>query len=64
MDDHKEDKEMVTYTEVIKKNKEKIQKIAEANTIRNQDGLPVISKNDPWRKETEWDDLYKEFTKE
>jgi len=43
--------------------KEKIQKIAEANTKRNLDGLPVTSKDDPWRKETEWDELYKELTK-
>jgi len=63
MTEKEQDNPMTTYTEIIKKNKEKIQKIAEENTKRNQDGLPVISKDDPWRKETEWDELYKELTK-
>jgi aspartyl aminopeptidase len=55
---------MTTYIEFIEKNKEKIRKIAEANTKKNQDGLTVISKDDPWRKETEWDKFYQDLKEE
>lgn len=61
--DKKEDNQMSTYTKVIKKNKEKLMDIANINTKKNQDGLTVISKDDPWREETEWDELYKDLTK-
>lgn len=32
-------------------------KVAEKNTKRNSDGLTVISKDDPWREESEWDEI-------
>ena len=46
---------------IIEKHKEAILKIARANTKKNENGLTVIEKDDPWRNETEWDELYKEL---
>ena len=31
---------------------------AEANTVRNKDGKVVLTKDDPWREEDEWDEIY------
>lgn len=50
---------MLTFTEFLDKNREKIIKVAESNTIKNSQGKPIISKNDTWRDEIEWDDLHK-----
>lgn len=61
MSGKKENDKMAVDTKFIEKNKEKIKKIAEANTKKNKDGLTVLDKNDPWREETEWDQLYKEL---
>lgn len=44
----------------IEENKEKIYKIAEDNTKRNKDGLTVLTKDDPWRDEDEWDKMFAE----
>jgi hypothetical protein len=43
---------MDSFNDFLEKNKDKIRKIAESNTKRNQNGVPVITKDDPWRKET------------
>lgn len=37
--------------DVVKRNRSKLHEIAEKNTVRNSDGLPVASKNDPWRED-------------
>jgi hypothetical protein len=55
------DKNMKDFKEFLKANKEKIRRMTEANSVRNKDGQIVISKDDPWRKETEWDSLCKGF---
>ncbi|CCF14196.1 hypothetical protein [Brevibacillus laterosporus] len=54
---------MAGFAAYVQKNKDKIRRATEMNTTRTKDGLVLISKNDTWRKETEWDDLYKEITK-
>lgn len=36
--------------------------LAEKNTRRNENGDAVIEQDDPWFKEDEWDDYYKELT--
>lgn len=61
METGKGEEPMSIDTEVIKKHKEAILKIAKANTKKNEDGLTVIEKDDPWRNETEWDELFKEI---
>jgi hypothetical protein len=46
---------MLTFAEFVNQNKDKIRIAAKGNT--------TISKNDPWRNETEWDEMYKDLTK-
>lgn len=48
----------------IKKNKEKVYKIAEQNTTRNSKGQVIISKDDPWFYEDEWEEHIKNLEKE
>lgn len=45
----------------IKQNKEKVYKIAEQNTTRNSKGQVIISKDDPWFNEDEWEEHFKEL---
>lgn len=46
------------YTKWLNENKEKIYEIARKNTVYNAEGHAVIEKDDEWRNEGEWDDLY------
>jgi hypothetical protein len=48
----------------INQNKDKIYKIAESNTKRNNKGLPTISRNDSWFYEDEWDEYFDELESE
>ncbi len=34
---------------IVNQHKEKLQKVAEKNTVRNENGKIVAAKNDPWR---------------
>ncbi|MED1910779.1 hypothetical protein [Brevibacillus laterosporus] len=54
---------MGDFTTYVQRNKDKIRRVTESNATRSKDGLVLTSKDDPWRKETEWDDLYREITK-
>lgn len=54
---------MQDFDSFLKKNWSKLYAIAEANTVYNQEGLAVITKNDPWRKETCWDEIYEKEIK-
>lgn len=48
-----------TFSKFLQKNRSKIRQIAEANTTKNKDGVTVLAKDDPWRTENEWDEIYK-----
>jgi hypothetical protein len=50
-----------SFTKLIKQNKEKAYRLAEQNTVHNSKGQAVISKDDPWVHEKEWDEYAKEF---
>ena len=52
---------MKTFDEFLKANREKIYARAEANTKRNAAGHTVISRDDSWFYEDEWDEYYKEL---
>jgi hypothetical protein len=52
-----------SFSDFMKKNKEKIYETGRNNTKLNQDGLPTISKEDPWFKEDEWDDHFERMDK-
>lgn len=43
---------------------EKVYEFAKNNTKYNNEGRAVISKDDEWLDETEWDDLYEQMKKE
>lgn len=43
---------------------EKAYRLAVQNTKYNSDGRAVIEKDDEWREETEWDDMFEQMIKE
>ena len=49
---------MSTLTQYLKKNKEHAYSFATANTKYDKQGRPVISKEDEWVDESEWNELY------
>lgn len=51
---------MKNFADFLKANKEKIYEHAERNTRRNKNGDAVISREESWFDEDEWDDYYKE----
>ena len=53
---------MKNFDDFVRANKSAIYAAAEANTKRNANGDAVISRDDPWFYEDEWDDYYKELT--
>ena len=45
-------------------NSEKSYKMASDNTKDTDDGKAVISENDEWRDEKEWDEVFEQMQKE
>jgi addiction module RelB/DinJ family antitoxin len=43
---------------------EKAYELARKSSIYNEDGDAVIAKDDEWRNETEWDEIYEQIKKE
>lgn len=54
-------KEDGSFEDFMSKNRELIRQITEVNTLKNDKEITVVSKDDPWRDESEWDDLYREL---
>lgn len=52
---------MKNFAEFVRNNKKAIYEFTEKNTPRNKNGDAVISKEDPWFYEDEWDEYYKEL---
>lgn len=52
---------MKNFSDFVKANKEKIYALAQKNTAYNSNGDAVISRNDSWFYEDEWDADYKEL---
>lgn len=50
------------FQDFLTKNANKIRQIAEKNTVRNKDGLVVITKDDSWRNE-DWTEDYNKSKK-
>ncbi|SPF32601.1 hypothetical protein SBF1_1120001 [Candidatus Desulfosporosinus infrequens] len=48
-------------SDFVSQHRDKIQELSNANWPKNSDGEYVITKDDPWRQEHEWDELYKEL---
>ena len=49
------------FNEFVRKNKVALFSFAEKNTEYNAEGRAVISRDDPWFDEDEWDAHYKEL---
>ena len=47
--------------ETAEKKRKLVEKIAEANTIKNGDGNIVIRNDDPWVCDDSWDALYEKL---
>lgn len=54
----KEDDSMSALAQYLGTNREQAYSFAAANTKYDKQGHPVISKEDEWVKESEWDDLF------
>ena len=54
---------MTTLSQYLEDNKQKVYDIASKNTQYNTCGRPVISKDDEWYDETEWDELFLDLSK-
>jgi hypothetical protein len=52
---------MKAFSEYMDKNRERAYAVAISNTKYNEQGRPIISKDDDWVNETEWDDLFNEL---
>lgn len=53
---------MKNFADFMARNKTALFEIARENTPRNNNGDAVISKEDSWFNEDEWDEYYKELT--
>lgn len=51
--------EKLSLSNFIKQNKSKIYEQARKNTLLNKEGKAIISKDDDWFYEKEWDEFYK-----
>ena len=54
---------MSNFDKFMEKHGDKLYAKAKKNTKYNAQGYAVISKNDEWIGETEWDELYNSITK-
>ena len=52
---------MKDFKQYLNLNRDKIYSIAAKNTTYNSSHKAVIRKDDDWRTETEWDDLYEKL---
>ena len=39
--------------DVVKRHRSKLHELAQKNTLRDENGLPLSAKNDPWRNDDE-----------
>ena len=55
---------MSDIKEYINSNRDRVNAVAKSNTSYNQDGKPIIPKDDEWNDEKEWDELFKTLSEE
>ena len=60
----REDDLMSALAQYLDTNRERAYSFATANTKYNEQGRPVVSKDDEWLNESEWDDLYEILRKQ
>ncbi|WP_366924716.1 hypothetical protein MFMK1_001710 [Metallumcola ferriviriculae] len=52
-----------SFTDFLAKNRAKIIRTTEANSAKTKKGIITLSKEDSWRNENEWDEIYKDSRK-
>ena len=57
-------KDEQTFKDFVEKHKKLLYDFAKSNTVKDESGLTVIPKDDPWRDEEEWDAMYKDLKNE
>lgn len=57
----REENEMSILEKNLSANLDKIKQLAKANTVKNKEGLTVVTKDDPIREETDWKDSIKKY---
>ena len=55
---------MSNIKEYIENNRDRVNEVAKSNTTYNQEGKPIIPKDDEWNDEKEWDELFKTLSEE
>lgn len=60
----REDDHMSALAQYLDTNRERAYSFATANTKYNEQGRPVVSKDDEWLNESEWDDLFETLRKQ
>ncbi len=61
MTDTREENEMSILEKNLLSNLQNIKQIAKANTVKNKEGLTVVSKDDPIREELDWETSVKKY---
>lgn len=60
----REDGLMSALAQYLDTNRERAYSFATANTKHDEQGRPVVSKDDEWLNESEWDDLFEVLKKQ
>ena len=60
----KEDDPMSALAQYLDNNRERAYSFATANTKYDEQGRPIVSKDDEWLNESEWDDLFELLKKQ
>jgi hypothetical protein len=63
MTNQEEDNPMGVTEKKLKLNLENIKRVATANTKKNNQGLTVITKDDPFREEADWNKPIQSYDK-
>jgi len=62
LNDKKEDTQMSILEQNLRNHLEKIKHIAKSNTVKNEKGQTVLTKDDPYREEQDWESSIKKST--
>jgi hypothetical protein len=59
LNDKREEFEMSILEKNLQSHLKKIKNIAKSNTVKNEKGQTVLTKDDPYREEQDWESLIK-----
>jgi hypothetical protein len=58
---NQEERDMSIIEKDLRAHLQKIKKLAQSNTVKNEEGLTVITKDDPVREESDWNSSIKGY---